>query len=69
MNLTGKKFTDLTTGRIVEVKDHFEDVVILNNDSKIKMNRILDKNYFDEFIDPKSFFQNDNFLNSFASKT
>jgi hypothetical protein len=66
--MVGKKYTDLTTGNVIEVKDIFEDIVILNNNSKIKANRLLDKNYFEEFIDPVNFFQNESLLNSFAQK-
>jgi hypothetical protein len=68
MNYTGKKYTDLVTGRVIEIKDHFEDIAILDNGSKVKVSRLLDKNYFDEFIDPKSFFQNESLLNTFAQK-
>ena len=66
--MKGRKFTDLTTGKIVEVKDQFEDIVILNNDTKIKTHRLLDKNYFDEYIDPSTFFKNDGLLSTFAQK-
>lgn len=68
MNYNGKKYTDLITGKVVEIKDQFEDIAILDNGSKIKVTRLLDKNYFDEFIDPKSFFQNESLLNTFAQK-
>ena len=62
MDYIGKKFTDLTTGNVVEVKDQFEDVIVLNNNSRLKVNRLLDKSYFDEYIDPTSFFNNQNFI-------
>ena len=63
-----KKFTDLTTGRVVEVIDQFEDIVILDNKSKIKLNRLLDNNLYDEFIDPRNFFRNDGLVNAFTEK-
>lgn len=66
--MIGKKYTDLTTGNIIEVKDIFEDIVILGNNTKIKSNRLLDKNYFEEYIDPNSFFQNEGLLNTFTQK-
>ena len=66
--MIGKKYTDLTTGRIVEVKDVFEDIVILADNSKVKLNRLSDRNFFDDYIDPNSFFKNETLLNSFASK-
>jgi len=66
--MIGKKFTDLTTGRVVEIKDVFEDVTILDNNSKIKTSRLLDRNYFDEYVDPNTFFKNDGLLSTFAQK-
>lgn len=68
MNLKNRKFTDLSTGRVVEIRDHFEDIAILNDNSKIRVNRLMDKNYFEEYIDPKSFFKNESLLSSFAEK-
>ena len=68
MNFKNKKFTDLSSGRVIEVKDHFEDIAILNDNSKIRVNRLLDKNYFEEYIDPKSFFKNESLLSNFADK-
>lgn len=66
--MIGKKFTSLTDGRIVEVKDSFEDIVILKDNSKIKASRLLDKTFYDEYIDPSLFFQNQSLLNTFAQK-
>jgi hypothetical protein len=66
--MIGKKFTDLTTGRVVKIKDVFEDVTILDNNSKIKTSRLLDRNYFDEYVDPNTFFKNDGLLSTFAQK-
>jgi hypothetical protein len=66
--MIGKKFTDLKNNRIVEVKDKFEDIIILDNNNKVKLNRLLDKDHFEEYIDPNSFFKNESLLNSFAQK-
>jgi hypothetical protein len=66
--MIGKKFTSLLDGRIVEVKDAFEDIIILNDNSKLKTSRLMDKSYYEEFIDPSTFFQNQSLLNSFAQK-
>jgi hypothetical protein len=63
-----KKFKDLTSNRIVEVTDQFEDIVILDNKSKIKMNQLLDKRMFEEYLDPNSFFRNESLLNSFTQQ-
>jgi hypothetical protein len=66
--MIGRKFTDLRNGKIVEVTDLFEDVIILDGSKKIKMNQLLNRNHFDEYIDPKNFFRNDSLLNTFAQK-
>lgn len=63
-----KKFTDLLTGKVVEVTDHFEDIVILDNKSKIKLNKLLDHNLYDEYIDPRNFFRNEGLVNAFTEK-
>lgn len=64
--LKDKKFTDLGKGGIITVQDQFEDVAILDNGQRIKVDRLLDKSYYDEYIDPKTFF-GDTF-NVFAEK-
>lgn len=63
-----KKFKDLSNNRIVEVTDQFEDIIILDHKNKIKMNQLLDKRMFEEFVDPNSFFRNESLLNSFAQQ-
>lgn len=68
MNYKNRKFTDLTNGRVFEVIDQFEDIAILSDKSKIKVNRLLDKNFYDEYIDPKNFFKNESLLSNFAEK-
>lgn len=66
--MIGKKFTSLVDGRIVQIKDVFEDIVILNDNTKVKATRLLDKSFYEEYIDPKNFFQNQSLLNTFAQK-
>ena len=66
--MIGKKFTSLLDGRIVEVKDAFEDIIILKDNSKLKASRLMDKSLYEEYIDPSTFFQNQSLLNSFAQK-
>jgi hypothetical protein len=63
-----KKFTDLINGRVVEVTDQFEDIVILDNKTKIKVNKLLDHNLYDEYIDPRNFFRNEGLVNAFTEK-
>ena len=63
-----KKFTDLVSGRVVEVTDQFEDIVILDNKTKIKVNKLLDNRLYDEYIDPRNFFRNEGLVNAFTEK-
>jgi hypothetical protein len=66
--MIGKKFTEIQSGRILEVKDRFEDIVVFTDKSKIKLSRLLDRNYYDEYIDPQNFFRNESLMNVFADK-
>lgn len=66
--MIGRKFTDLRNGRIVQVTDRFEDIVILDGSKKIKVNQLLNTDHFDEYIDPKNFFRNESLLNNFTQK-
>lgn len=66
--MIGKKYTSISDGKVVEVKDFFEDIVILTDNSKIKTTRLFDKSYFEEYIDPRNFFNNQNLFESFAQK-
>jgi len=68
MSFTNKKFYDLNTGKVVQIKDHFDDIAILNDNSKVRMTRLLDKNYYDEYIDPSDFLKNESLLSNFAQK-
>ena len=68
MNLSNRKFINIQTGKTVEVDDSFEDLAVLKDGTKISVSRLLDKSYYDDFIDPKSFFNNDNLLSNFAQK-
>jgi hypothetical protein len=63
-----KKFVDLSSGQILEVIDQFEDIAIMNNRSKVKVGNLLDKNLYEEYIDPNQFFRNDNLVNVFTEK-
>lgn len=65
---TNKKFTDLINGKVVQVTDQFEDIVILDNKTKIKVNKLLDHNLYDEYIDPKNFFRNEGLVSAFTEK-
>jgi len=63
-----KKFIELSTGKVFEVTDHFEDIAILDNKVKVNMKRLYDKSIFDEYIDPNSFFRNEGLVNAFTEK-
>lgn len=54
--LKNKKFLDVSTGRVVSVMDQFENIAILEDKSRIDVKRLLDKSFYDEYIDPKEFF-------------
>jgi len=66
--MIGKKFTNLSDGSVVEIKDIFEDLVVLKDNRKIRASKLLDKNYFEEFIDPQNFFNNQSLFENFAQK-
>jgi len=66
--IKNKKFIDLSNGKVFEVIDHFEDIAILDNKSKVKVGKLLDKNFYDEYIDPNSFFKNDRLVSAFTEK-
>lgn len=68
MNYLKKKYTDLVTGNVVSVIDQFEDIIVFDNKTRTKANRLQDKRYFDEYIDPKQFFENESLISSFAEK-
>ena len=68
MNLKNKIYTEIATGNTVRVLDNFEDIVILDNKEKVKSTRLLDKRFYEEFIDPTNFFSNPSIYDTLASK-
>jgi hypothetical protein len=66
--MKNRKFKDLSNDRIVKVTDQFEDIIILDGKNKIKVNQLLDKRLFEEYVDPSSFFNNESLINSFAEQ-
>lgn len=66
--MKNKKFRDIINNKIVQVTDQFEDVIILDGKSKIKMNQLMNPAIFEEYIDPNSFLKNDTFINTFANQ-
>lgn len=63
-----KKFTDLLTGKVVQVTDQFEDIAILDGKQRIKLQKLMDGNLYDEYIDPMNFFRNESLVTAFAEK-
>lgn len=57
MNLANKSFRDNRTGEVIKVIDSFENIAILENKTKIDTRRLLDANYYTEYIDPNQFIQ------------
>lgn len=66
-NLKNKKFTDVSSNSVVRVLDQFENIAILDNKQRVDVNRLLDTSYYDEYIDPRDFFNKQN-LEIFAEK-
>ena len=53
--MIGKRFQSLKTQDVVKIDQMFENIAILDNGDRVSVQRLLDKNYFEEFIDPKEF--------------
>lgn len=66
--MINKKFTNLQTDQIVTINEVFSDIAILDNGDRIAVQRLLDPKYFEEYIDPMSFFNNSNSFNILADK-
>jgi hypothetical protein len=66
--MKNRRFKDLSNDRIVKVTDQFEDIIILDGKNKIKVNQLLDKRLFEEYVDPSSFFNNESLINSFTEQ-
>jgi hypothetical protein len=66
--MINKKFTNLQTDQVVTINEVFGDIAILDNDDRVSVQRLLDNKYFEEYIDPMSFFNNSNSFNILADK-
>ena len=55
MNLANKSFRDNRTGEVVKVIDSFENIAVLENRTKVDTRRLMDQNYYTEYIDPGQF--------------
>lgn len=66
--MINKKFTNLQTDQVVTINEVFSDIAILDNGDRIAVQRLLDTKYFEEYIDPSSFFNNNNSFNILAEK-
>ena len=56
MRLLNKSFKDNTTGQTVTIDGINENIVTLNNGEKVATERMLDSSYYEEVVDPNSFF-------------
>lgn len=56
MSLLNKTFKDNITGQTVKVSDINEGIVTLNNGEKVVTSRMMDSSYYEEVVDPASFF-------------
>lgn len=66
--MKNRKFKDLSNNKVVQVTDQFEDIIILDGKTKVKINQLMDKRYFEDYIDPQSFFKNEGFVNVFSEE-
>lgn len=66
--MKGKKYRDITNGKVLTITDVFEDTAILDNNSKIKVNRLFDNRYFEEYVDTTTFFNNESLLDGLSQK-
>lgn len=67
MDFKNKKYTDLISGDVVTVNEQFENIALLDNDQRVDVKRLIDPKYFEEYIDPKTFFDQGSY-NIFADK-
>ena len=68
MNLINKSFKDNKTGEIVKIVDSYQNIAITESKEKIDARRLTDTNFYSEWIDPKSFFNDPNTYSLFADK-
>jgi hypothetical protein len=68
MNLANKQFKNLKTNEIIKVIDSFENIAILEGKGKENVANLLNPNLYTEYIDPSSFFNNQNAYNSLFDK-
>ena len=68
MSLNNKTFKNNKTGEIVKVVDSFENIATLENKDKIDVNRLVNREFYTEQIDPSTFFNNQGSYNLLADK-
>jgi hypothetical protein len=67
-NIIGKKYVNITTNETVSVTDQENDIITLNDNDKVSIVRLMDKNIYDDFIDPATFFGSSKSLDMLSSK-
>lgn len=68
VNLANKSFRDLKTGEIVKVIDSFENIAVLEGGGKMDVNKLLNTNFYAEYIDPTNFFNTQSAYDSLFDK-
>jgi len=68
MSLVNKSFKNNQTGEVVRIIDSYQNIAITDSKEKIDANRLMDNRFYTEYIDPKSFFQNESTYSVFAEK-
>ena len=70
MSLLKKSFKDNSTGQTVTIDGINENIVTLDNGEKVATERILDTSYYEEVVDPNSFFSKESgsLLNNIMDK-
>jgi hypothetical protein len=68
MNLANKQFKNLRTNEVIKVIDSFDNIAILEGKGKENVTNLLNPNLYTEYIDPSSFFNNQNSYNSLFDK-
>lgn len=54
-NLRNKTFVDVSNNEVLRVNDQSEDIVTLDNGQKVSVQRLLDRGFYEEHIDPNTF--------------
>ena len=68
MNLNNKSFKDNKTGEVIRIVDSYQNIAITDKKERVDASRLLDTRFYTEYIDPKSFFQDNQTYNVWVQK-